>query len=53
MLNYSDKNNNIERMSFARKNIDHLFCMACELLELDELHLLLRSDDTRIDDNEY
>ena len=35
------------------KNIDHLFHMASEIVELDKLRRLLLSDGTRIDDNEY
>ena len=44
-LNCSGKNNDIERILAARKNIDSFFCMANELLESDEPHLLLLSDD--------
>ena len=50
-LNYCDEN--IERTPVAVKNIDHLFNMASEIIKTDRLHLLLLSDDTRIDDNEY
>ena len=35
------------------KNIDHLFRMASEIIEVDNLHLFLLSDGTRIGDNEY
>ena len=35
------------------KDIDHLFNMASEIIEADNLHLFLLSDGTRIDDNEY
>ena len=51
-LNYSDKNH-IERIPVAVKNIDHLFRMASEIIEVDNLHLFLLSDGTRIDVNEY
>ena len=47
-LNYSVKNNQLQRTLIALKNIDHLFCMASELLESDELHLFSLSDGTRI-----
>ena len=50
-LNYCD--GNIERIPVAVKNIDHLFCMASEIIEPDKLYLFLLSDGTRIDDNEY
>ena len=32
-LDYSDKNNNLERIPVAVKNIDHLSCMTSEILE--------------------
>ena len=35
------------------KNIDHLFNLASETNEADKLHLLLLSDGTRIDEDEY
>ena len=35
------------------EDIDHLFNMATEIIEVDNLHLFLLSDGTRIDDNEY
>ena len=50
-MNYCDEN--IERTPVAVKNIDHLFNMASEIIKADRLHLLLLSDGTRIDDNEY
>ena len=31
----------------------HLFRMACEIIEFDVFNLLLLSDGTRINDNEY
>ena len=51
-LNYCNENH-IERIPIAVKNIDHLFNMACEIIEADMLHLFLLSDGTPIDDNEY
>ena len=42
-LNYSDKNNHVERIPAAVKNISHLFSMASEILEFEELHLFLFS----------
>ena len=50
-LNYCDEN--IERIPFAVKNIDHLFNLASEIIEADRLHLFLLSDGTGIDNNEY
>ena len=35
------------------KDIDHLFRMASEIIKADRLHIVLLSDGTRIDDNEY
>ena len=37
----------------CRENINHLFHLASEIMEADRLHLLLLSDGTRIDENEY
>ena len=37
-LNYFDKNNHIERIPVAVKNIDHLFRMANKIIESDNLH---------------
>ena len=51
-LNYCDENH-FERIPVAVKNIDHLFRVASEIIETDELRLLLLSDGTRINDNEY
>ena len=51
-LNYCDKNH-IERIPVAVKNIDHLFNLTSERIEVDRLHLFLLSDGTQIDDNEY
>ena len=51
-LNYCDENH-IERIPVAVKNIDHLFNLANEIIKADKRHLLLLSDGTRIDDNEY
>ena len=47
-LNYSGRKNHV-----ALKNVDHLFCMASQLLESDKLLLFLLSDSTGMDDNEY
>ena len=51
-LKYCDENH-IERIPIAVENIDHLFHLACEIIETDRLHQFLLSDGTRIDDNEY
>ena len=51
-LNYCDKNH-MERISIAVKDIYHLFNMVSETIKVDNLHLFLLSDGTRIDDNEY
>ena len=51
-LNYCDKNH-IGRIPIAVKDIDHLFCIASEIIKGDNLHLFLLSDGTRIDNNEY
>ena len=51
-LNYCDKNH-IEKIPVAVKNIDHLFSLASEMIDADNLHLFLLFDGTRIDDNEY
>ena len=51
-LNYCDKNH-IKRIPVSVKNMDHLFRMACEIIEFDIFNLFLLSDGTRIDDNEY
>ena len=52
-LNYCDENHHAERVPSAVKNIDNLFHLASEIIEADTLHLLLISDGTQIDDNEY
>ena len=52
-MNYCDENNHIKRIPVAVKDIDHLFNLASEIIEADDLHLFLLSDGTRIDDNEY
>ena len=52
-LNYCNGNHHIERIPVAVKNIYHLFNLASEIIEADNLHLFLLSDGTRIDDNEY
>ena len=51
-LNYRDENH-IERIPIRVKNVDHLFYLACKIVEADRLHLFLLSDGTWIDDNEY
>ena len=43
----------MERISIAVKDIYHLFNMVSETIKVDNLHLFLLSDGTRIDDNEY
>ena len=50
-LNYCD--DHIERILIAVKNIDHLFNMASQMIEADNLQLFLLSDGTRIEDNKY
>ena len=52
-LNYCDENHYVERIPIAVKNINHLFHMASEIMEIDTLHLFLLSGGARIDDNEY
>ena len=51
-LNYCDENH-IERMPIAVNNIDHLFNLASEMIDADNLHLFLLFDGTRVDNNEY
>ena len=51
-LNYCDENH-IERIPVAVKNIDHLFNIASEIIDADNLYLFLLSGGARIDDNEY
>ena len=51
-LNYCDENH-VEKILIAVKNINHLFHLASEIIEAGGLHLLLLSDGTRIDDDEY
>ena len=51
-LNYCDENH-VEKIPIAVKNINHLFHLASEIIEAGGLHLLLPSDGTRIDDDEY
>ena len=50
--NYVDKGN-IERITIAVKNIDHIFCMATEVIEAGTLHMFLLSDSNQINENEY
>ena len=52
-LNCCDGNHRIERVPVTVKNIGHLFHLASEIIKADRLHLVLLSDSTRIDDNEY
>ena len=51
-LNYCDENH-VEKIPIAVKNINHFFHLASEIIEAGGLHLLLLSDGTRIDDDEY
>ena len=51
-LNYCGKNH-IKRIPVAKKDIDHLFNMASEIIEADRFNLFFISDGTRIDDNEF
>ena len=51
-LNYCDKNDHTERIHVGVKDIDHLFRLASEIIKADNLHMLLLSDGTRIDNNE-
>ena len=51
-LNYCNKNH-VERIPIPMKDIDHLFRLASEIIEANRLHLLLLSDGTQIDNNEY
>ena len=51
-LNYCDENH-VEKIPIAVKTINHLFHLASEIIEAGGLHLLLLSDGTRIDDDEY
>lgn len=52
-LNHSNRNNHIKKVLLVVKNIDHIFCMASELLEFDKLCLFLILDGTLINDNGY
>ena len=45
--------NHIERIPVGVKNIDHLFNLVSEIIEANNLYLVLLSDGTRIDNNEY
>ena len=51
-LNYCDENH-IERIPVAKKNIDHLFYLASQIIKVDRLHLFLLSNGTRNDDDKY
>ena len=50
-LNYCDENHYVERIPIAVKNINHLFHVASEIMEIDTLHLFLLSGGARIDDS--
>lgn len=52
-LNYFDKDNHVERILVAADYIVYLFCIGSESPESDELNLVLISDGTWINDNEY
>ena len=52
-LNCCDEIHHVEKIPVAVKDIDYLFCLASEIIEADRLHLILLSDGTRIDNNEY
>ena len=45
-LNYSVRNNHIERIPVAVTNVDYFFYMPSELLESGKLHLFLCSGAT-------
>ena len=51
-LNYCNENYHIERIPVTVKDIYHLFNLASEIIEADNLHLFLLSDGIRIDGNE-
>ena len=51
-LNYCNKSH-VERIPIPMKDIDHLFRLVSEIIEANRLHLLLLSDGTQIDNNEY
>ena len=51
-LNFCD-GNHIERISITVENIDHLFHLACQVMDATGLYVFLLSDDTRIDEDEY
>ena len=46
-LNYCDENHHIERIAVAVQNINHLFRLASEIIEVDRHHLFLLSDGTQ------
>lgn len=56
-LIYSDRNNHMERIAIAVKNVVNCcvkyFFMASEILEQDQICLFLYLDYTLIDENEY
>ena len=51
-LNFCD-GNHIERISIAVENIDHLFHLACQVMDANVLYVFLLSEDTWIDEDEY
>ena len=52
-MNYCNKNNHLQRIPVAAKNVDHTSGMAGEKLKSDKVHLFSLWDGTRISDNEY
>ena len=52
-MNYYNKNNHLQRIPVAAKNVDHTSGMAGEKLKSDKVHLFSLWDGTRISDNEY
>ena len=52
-MNYCSKNNHLQRIPVAAKNVDHTSGMAGEKLKSDKVHLFSLWDGTRISDNEY
>ena len=51
-LNYCNENH-IKKILIGVKDKDHLFYMASEIIEADNLHLYLLPEGIRIDNNEY
>ena len=50
-MNYYNKNNHLQRIPVAAKNVDHTSGMAGE--KLKSVHLFSLWDGTRINDNKY